>query len=161
MDNIPSLAATHDIVAASEARRAELLELAMSHRPVLLLGDNDATYDLIQQAVDCLSQLGGGRDVLVVVPLGSAEDGTPTGSRAVCSGALHADAKELLVDIVGGGVVYLGPELMAAARYRLVENGLVATQTAIAAEAVALGNAMDVPPELFLRAIGGAAGSSW
>ncbi|KAL1412138.1 hypothetical protein Q8F55_003141 [Vanrija albida] len=161
MDNIPALAATHDIVEASEARRAELLELAMSHRPVLLLGDHSASYDLIQQAVGCLSNLGGGREVLLVVPLGSAEDGTVTGSRAVCSGVLHPAAKELLVDIVGGGVVYLGPEPMAAAKYRLVENGLVATQTAIAAEAVALGSTMDVPPELFLRAIGGAAGSSW
>jgi hypothetical protein len=48
----------------------------------------------------------------------------------VCAGRLGAEARAALVD---NGITWLGERAGLAAEYRLLEEGLVAVQTAVAA----------------------------
>lgn len=93
--------------------------LATSDKPTLLVGDT--TYAGTAAAAASLTG-----EILLVVPLLAAE----VGPRAACSGVLGLPSRSALVE---NGVAYLGSDVLAAAKYRLVENALCATQTAIAA----------------------------
>lgn len=126
MQHIRTLEPTHTILRASDLDPSKLPSLP-SEKPPLLIGDED--YKTLTSLLPVLPA-----STLLVVPLPHV-DPAPLkvhthARRAVCAGRLGPDARAALVD---NGIVWLGERAALAAEYRLVEEGLVAVQTVVAA----------------------------
>jgi hypothetical protein len=126
MQHIRSLEATHLILRSSDLDPTSLPALSDDTRP-LIIGDGD--YRTLAALLPLLPA-----STLLVIPL-AHKDPAPQhvhthARRAVCAGRLGAEARAALVD---NGITWLGERAGLAAEYRLLEEGLVAVQTAVAA----------------------------
>ncbi|KLT44545.1 hypothetical protein CC85DRAFT_283487 [Cutaneotrichosporon oleaginosum] len=154
MQHIRSLQSTHLILRSSDLDPASLPALSDDTRP-LVIGDGD--YRSIAALLPLLPS-----STLLVVPL-AHKDPAPQhvhthARRAVCSGRLAADARTALVD---NGITWLGERVALAAEYRLLEEGLVAVQTAVAAEACAYLRALGVDARIAYDGMKAGQGRSW
>lgn len=132
MQHLATLDSSHLILRASDLEPDTVpshapLRATSRERPLLLIGDSD--YKSVMALLPVLPSF-----TLLVVPLPHVDPAPQQqhtyARRAVCAGFMNPDARCALVD---HGVTWLGERPGLAADYRLIEEGLVAVQTVVAA----------------------------
>ncbi|GMK53805.1 hypothetical protein CspeluHIS016_0103910 [Cutaneotrichosporon spelunceum] len=154
MQHIRSLQSTHLILRSSDLNPASLPSIPDDTRPLVIA---DTGYRSLSALLPLLPS-----NTLLVVPI-AHKDPAPHSvethaRRIVCAGQLGADARAELVD---KGMIWLGERIGLAAEYRVLEEGLVAVQTAIAAEACATARALGVEPQIAYDGMMANQGRSW
>ncbi|BEI90683.1 uncharacterized protein CcaverHIS019_0307530 [Cutaneotrichosporon cavernicola] len=152
--HIRSLQSTHLILRSSDLDPTSLPSLSDDTRTLVIA---DSGYRALSALLPLLPS-----STLLVVPI-AHKDPAPDSvhrhaRRIVCAGRLDAEARAA---IVGNGMMWLGERIGLAAEYRVLEEGLVAVQTAIAAEACASARALGVTSQVAYDYMMASQGRSW